>query len=273
MADKGPRARGRKGTLVAAAAPTAPAALSESSPPSGMPGGVKEEVGVSPAALRDFTLLAVLGKGSYGTVFKAQRKSDQKVLALKVMKKDLLEEKDVMDWVEREQDVLRFLSKLPHPSVVRVHHIFENQTIIGLAFDFLSGGDLRFHLSHSKGGRFDLPRARFYFVEVALTLDFLHRNRVIYRDLKPANVLLNSAGYPVLADFGFAEVVPPTTTILDDFCGSPDYVSPEMIHNDEGGYGFEVDWWAAGVMLYEFLTGVVPWNYDCVVTQYKAICN
>eukprot|EP00906_Rhabdomonas_costata_P025748 RCo036777 len=284
MGEKVPRTRARKGSspAVAAAVPPSAALPLEAEQPASPLGrllGTTESklldaaVGPTPAAQRDFALVSVLGKGAFGKVFKALRRTDQKVFAVKIMKKDALEEKDAVEWVERERDVLAFLAKLQHPFVVRAHHFFENQAVIGFALDFLTGGDLGFHLARAKGRRFDLPQAQFYFAVVALALDFLHHHRVIYRDLKPANLLLNSAGYPVLADFGFAEVVPPSQDRLDDFCGSPDYVSPEMIHCEEGGYGFEVDWWAAGVMLYEFLSGAVPWSHPCEVTQYEMICR
>lgn len=123
-----------------------------------------------------------------------------------------------------------------------------------MVLDYCPGGEFFFHLS--KNGRLDEDIAIFYFCEVLLALEYLHENGVIFRDLKPENILLDAEGHVVLTDFGLSKTNFDKSTMSYSFCGSPEYMSPEML--DELGHGFSMDIYALGALLYEFLTGLPP---------------
>jgi len=120
--------------------------------------------------------------------------------------------------------------------------------------DFLNGGELFYHLRREQ--RFSEVRAQFYAAEMLLALECLHWNGVIYRDLKPENVLLDSEGHIKLTDFGLSKIT--TNDLTYTFCGTPEYLAPEIVRGE--GYGKEVDFWALGLMIYEMLSGINPFK-------------
>lgn len=123
-----------------------------------------------------------------------------------------------------------------------------------MVLDFCPGGELFYHLS--KNGKLEEDIARFYFWEVLLALEYLHTNGIIYRDLKPENILINEEGHVILTDFGLSKTGFKRHTLSYSFCGSPEYMSPEML--EETGHGFSMDIYALGALLFEFLTGLPP---------------
>lgn len=118
----------------------------------------------------------------------------------------------------------------------------------------MNGGELFFHLCQQK---FTEERARFYAAEILLALNCLHTNGVIYRDLKPENVLLDSEGHIRLTDFGLSKHLT-TQKVTDTFCGTPEYLAPEVIRGK--GHDHRVDLWSFGVLLYEMISGVNPFK-------------
>lgn len=124
-----------------------------------------------------------------------------------------------------------------------------------MVLDYCPGGEFFFHLSQN--GRLDEDIARFYFCEVLLALEYLHEEGIIYRDLKPENILLGEDGHVVLTDFGLSKLGFDKHTLSYSFCGSPEYMSPEML--EETGHGFAMDIYSLGALLYEFLTGLPPY--------------
>lgn len=221
----------------------------------------------------DFKLLTVLGRGSYGKVMKAKRKKGGNIVAIKTMRKEELVESDVLEWVEQEKKVLDKIQKNPHPFISKVEETFRTKALIVHVMEFLSGGDLSFHLQQAPNKRFRCEDAKFYFAEVALAINHLHSHHIIYRDLKPDNVLLNKAGHVALADFGFAKLVNPKDPLENAFCGSLEFLAPEMINSDVKPYSFAVDWWSAGVFFYNILTGHVPWTSEKANRCYEKICT
>eukprot|EP00667_Euglena_gracilis_P010703 EG_transcript_10905 len=225
------------------------------------------------STMADFKLLTMLGRGSYGKVVKAKRKSGGQVLAIKMMQREELIKYDVLEWVEQEKRVVDKIQKNPHPFVSNVEETFRTKALIVHVMEFLPGGDLSFHLQQAKNGKFSTSDAKFYFAEVVLAIHHLHSLDIIYRDLKPDNVLLQKDGHVALADFGFAKLVNPKDPKQTAFCGSLEYLAPEMINSDVRPYSYEVDWWSAGVLLYNLLAGCVPWTSEKAVVCYDKICK
>mmetsp|Transcript_38909 Transcript_38909/g.69639 ORF Transcript_38909/g.69639 Transcript_38909/m.69639 type:complete len:467 (-) Transcript_38909:1026-2426(-) len=227
------------------------------------------------SSMTDFKLITVLGRGTYGKVTKAKRKNSGQVVALKTMHKEQLIEYEVRDWVNNEKKVLDKLIKEPHPFVVRTIETFNTKALVCHVMDFHPGGDLGFHLQNAKGKKFEASRAIQYFAELACGLAHLHSSNIIYRDVKPENALLNTQGHALIADFGFAAILPTKKQESDQFCGSREYLAPEMIQHDERPYSYEVDWWSLAVMFYQMLTGTVPWVDEDVfsVAIYRRICE
>jgi len=137
-------------------------------------------------------------------------------------------------------------------------HAFITEAKVYLVLEYCSGGDLHQHLMAADHSRFPEPQARFYTAQLVLALEYLHELGVIYRDLKPENVLLDSQGDVRLADFGLCRAGVQGDAAATSFCGSPAYLSPEMVNRN--GHGQATDWWGLGVLLYEMLTGDPPFQ-------------
>jgi serine/threonine protein kinase len=225
------------------------------------------------STMQDFNIITVLGRGSYGKVVKARRKATGDIIAIKTMHKEELKEHDVLEWVEQERMVIDRIEKNPHPFVTKVEESFRTKALIVCVMEFHAGGDLGFHLKNTPGGKFSERRTKFYFAEVALAVNHLHRNGIIYRDMKPENVLLSEEGHCVLADFGFAKCVSPKDPLQHAFCGSQEFLAPEMINHDVKPYSYEVDWWSLAVTFYNLVTGDVPWTARTAGANYDKICE
>lgn len=133
-----------------------------------------------------------------------------------------------------------------------------------MLLSYVPGGELFSHLR--RAGRFTADVTRFYLASIILAIDYLHRRDVIYRDLKPENLLLDRDGYLRIADFGFAKIVPDRTFTL---CGTPEYLAPEIVLSK--GHGKAVDWWALGILAFEMLAGYPPFYDDHPMGIYEKI--
>lgn len=154
-----------------------------------------------PITIDDFQLLKVVGRGSFGKVFMAKKKDNGRIYAVKTLKKDFIIRTNQTTNTKIERDIMQ---QITHPFVVKLHYAFQSTESLYFVTDFLNGGELFFHLCNEI--RFSEDRARFYAAEIALGLAHLHKNGIIYRDLKPENVLLDHEGHLKLTDFGLSKV-------------------------------------------------------------------
>ncbi|XP_058846861.1 serine/threonine-protein kinase Sgk2-like isoform X1 [Acipenser ruthenus] len=215
----------------------------------------------------DFDFLTVIGKGSYGKVLLAKRKSDGKFYAVKVLQKKTVLKKKEQKNIMAERSVL--LKSLKHPFLVGLHYSFQTPEKLYFVLDYVNGGELFFHLQRERC--FLEPRARFYAAELASAIGYLHSLDVVYRDLKPENILLDSQGHIVLTDFGLCKegIDPKATT--STFCGTPEYLAPEVLKKQP--YDRTVDWWCLGAVLYEMLYGLPPFYSRDVTEMYDNILH
>ena len=184
-------------------------------------------------SLTDFTIQRTLGTGSFGRVHLVQSKHNQRFYAVKVLKKAQVVK---MKQVEHTNDERRMLQQVKHPFLITLWGTFQDSKNLYMVMDFVEGGELFSLLRKSQ--RFPNPVAKFYAAEVTLALDYLHSHNIIYRDLKPENLLLDRHGHLKITDFGFAKEVPDITWTL---CGTPDYLAPEVVASK--GYNKSVDWY------------------------------
>jgi len=201
-------------------------------------------------------MLRVLGKGSFGKVVLVQKQTGKErggLFAMKILRKTHLVKRRQ---IERTRTERKVLSVVNHPFIMKLHYAFQTPDKLYLVLDYCPGGELFFHLSRFR--RFPERVARFYAAELLLAIGHLHKRGIIYRDLKPENVLLDSDGHVKLGDFGLAKAgIKHPCEGATSMCGTPEYMAPEVLA--QAGHGFCVDYWGLGMLLYEMMTGLPPW--------------
>ncbi|XP_026485766.1 putative protein kinase C delta type homolog isoform X4 [Vanessa tameamea] len=217
--------------------------------------------------IEDFQFIKVLGKGSFGKVMLAELRDTEYYYAVKCLKKDVVLEDDDVECTLIERKVLALGTN--HPYLCHLFATFQTDSHLFFVMEYLNGGDLMFHIQQS--GRFPEARARFYAAEIVSGLKFLHKRGIVYRDLKLDNILLDFDGHVRIADFGMCKLQIYLDKTADTFCGTPDYMAPEIIKGLK--YGQNVDWWSFGVLLYEMLIGQSPFSGCDEDELFWSICN
>lgn len=201
----------------------------------------------------DFDLRATVGTGTFGRVrvVKIKGNQDRSPMALKIMKKSEVIRLKQVEHVKAEKEILL---SIKHPFIVNLLTVFQDDKRLCMLLEYVNGGELFSHLR--KEGRLPNDHAMFYAGEIVLAFQYLQSIHIVYRDLKPENLLIDTDGHMKVTDFGFAKVVEDRTWTL---CGTPEYLAPEIIQSK--GHGKPVDWWALGVLIFEMLAGYPPF-YD-----------
>lgn len=242
------------------------------------------EVKSNHRVLSDFVPIKVLGQGAYGKVHLVQDKHTKKLFAQKQLKKPTIEIHQPegnahTNHVKRTILERRILTNITHhPNIVKLFYALQDQDKFYLILEYIPGGELFHHLtssSNSLGNVFKEDDVSFYSAQMALGLRHLHKLGIVYRDLKPENCLLNSAGHLVLTDFGLSKTIG-SGHENDDSCtsiiGTPEYMAPEILRGEE--YDYAVDWWSLGCVIYDMMTGKPPFTGNShKVIQDKIIKN
>lgn len=214
--------------------------------------------------MSNFELLRVLGTGAYGKVFLVRKVGGQdhgKLYAMKVLKKaSIVQKQKTLEHTRTERQVLEAIRQSPF--LVTLHYAFQTDAKLHLILDYVSGGELFTHLYQRD--HFTEAEVKIYIGEIVLALEHLHKLGIIYRDIKLENILLDSQGHIVLTDFGLSKEFLPheKDQRTYSFCGTIEYMAPEVVRGGTTGHDFSVDWWSVGVLTYELLTGASPFTVE-----------
>ncbi|GAA6060492.1 hypothetical protein JCM10212_007123 [Sporobolomyces blumeae] len=218
-------------------------------------------------SVNDFDFLRMIGKGTFGRVFQVRKKDTKRIYAMKVLsKREIVAKKEIAHTIG-ERKILQRSSDSPF--LLGLKFSFQTEQDLYLIMDYKSGGELFHHLQ--KEGRFTEDRARFYTAEIVLAFEHLHKFDIVYRDLKPENILLDATGHIVLCDFGLSKPDLPSDALTNTFCGTTEYLAPEVLL-DDNGYSKIVDFWSLGVLLFEMCCGWSPFYAEDTQQMYKLIC-
>lgn len=199
-----------------------------------------------------------------------REQSSRNLFALKAINKSWNITKREVDNIRMERDILATLSQIYHPFIIQLQSAFQDQQNLYLVLEYHAGADLATLLQRYIN--FPAEQCRLYAAEIVMGLQELHRHNILYRDLKPENVLLAADGHIVLTDFGLSKMFEGDDKYEHrtmSFCGTPEYLAPEIIEQDE--YSYSADFWSLGTMLYEMITGVTPFMADTVQEMYNRI--
>ncbi|ODV92581.1 hypothetical protein CANCADRAFT_30703 [Tortispora caseinolytica NRRL Y-17796] len=216
----------------------------------------------------DFEILRLVGKGTFGQVYQVRKRDTQRIYAMKVLSKKVIVQKKEIAHTIGERNILVRTSSTVSPFIVSLKFSFQTPTDLYFVTDYMSGGELFWHLQRE--GRFSEERAKFYIAELILALQHLHSNNIVYRDLKPENILLDANGHIALCDFGLSKADLPSNMTTNTFCGTTEYLAPEVLL-DDSGYTRMVDFWSLGVLIFEMCCGWSPFYAEDTQQMYKNI--
>lgn len=206
----------------------------------------------------DFRVLRAIGRGAFGKVCIVEKKDTKKMYAMKYMSKAACIEKDAVRNVLREMDILM---RLDYSFLVNLWFTFQDEEDLFVVVDLLLGGDFRYHLQ--QGIKFNEEVVRFYVGEIAMALDYLKNHKIIHRDVKPDNLLLDNKGHVHLTDFNVATILEDENTLATSMSGTKPYMAPEVFKTTFGkvrGYSYGVDWWSLGICIFEIMRGKRPYH-------------
>lgn len=203
--------------------------------------------------LNDFEKVFVLGKGSYGKVYMVRKRDTGKTYAMKEMSAEKMRQAEIKaPFMER-----LILQEIDHPFIVHLHYSFQEDGYLYMILDLLGGGELFTYIENHA----PLPEetGKYYAAEVATALGYLHSRNIIYRDLKPENVVFDQEGHACLTDFGLAKANVYEANAVT-YCGTNEYLAPELLKGVP--HGKAVDWWSLGLMMCEMIFNELPFYDD-----------
>lgn len=210
-----------------------------------------------------FEILECLGSGTFGKVFRVKLKQNGSIYAMKIINKKYLIKNHQLRYAVTECNVLK---QAQHPFIITLHFAFQTPEHLYMILDYCPGGDFSYHIAKHL---FEEDEAKYFIAELILAIEHLHNMDIIYRDLKPDNVLIDAQGHIKLADFGLAKENVTDNKIAQSFCGSPAYLTPEMVNRK--GVGKSADIYGIGAVLYEMMSGTPPFYAHDLSTMYKNI--
>jgi serine/threonine protein kinase len=216
--------------------------------------------------LDSFDIMKLLGQGAYGKVRMVQLKTTKQIFALKSMSKRKLAEFDLAERTIAERDIML---QLNHPFIVALRSTFQTETKVFMVMDYIGGGELLSRIKQE--GVLSEDCVRLYAAELVLGIEYLHKEKVIHRDLKAENILIDDKGHVRITDFGLVKKLESGTQKATTFCGTSEYMAPEIITDHP--YTEVVDWWALGILIFQMLFGQVPFSDRNPTKVYRMICR
>lgn len=209
-----------------------------------------------------FNIISIVGSGFYGKVMLCEKKDTKEIVAIKAVKKKTLIKTNRMDSILNERKVL---TSIKSPFIISLKYAFQTNKKYFMVLEYEPGGDLYHKL---KSGPLQLNDIKLYIAELSIAINELHNNNIIYRDMKPENVMIDKDGHVKLTDFGLSCFTKPGE-ILKALCGTPEYVAPEVLL--EKGYGRKIDWWGIGLLTYELIYRTTPFSGNNKEYIYQSI--
>ncbi|EGR33922.1 protein kinase domain protein, partial [Ichthyophthirius multifiliis] len=217
--------------------------------------------------LNYFEVLLQIGQGGYSKVYLAKRKDNGQFVALKVIQKQQIIDRNKEIYIYNEKKVMEIIKDSDY--FVKIQYSFQTKHKLIFVLEYCPGGELFYHLEQKS--KFSEEESKFYFAQILLSLEYLHQKNIIYRDLKPENIILDMEGYIKITDFGLSKVLNNKEDLNYTYCGSYEYMAPEM--HMRTGHGLNYDYYTLGVMLYELNAGIPPFYSSDKIQMKEKVLN